>query len=123
MWSHGANCRNRGKGDRTMADERWIPVTERLPQDAYTRDFLVTVKFDDSKPIVMMCTWGCFCNGYDDDGHQDAFSAPKKCVMDGDTYWMTQPVPMDKVVAWMPVPKPYKKEQTGGKIRIQRGTG
>lgn len=99
---------------KEKTNNEWISVTERLPQDAYTRDFLVTVKFDDSKPIVMMCTWGRFCNGYNDDGHQDAFSAPKKCVMDGATYWITQPVPMDKVVAWMPIPKPY------GRTRPQR---
>ena len=91
------------------AQPRWIPCSERLPKDAYTRDFLVTVKFDNSKPIVMMCTWGRFCNGYNDDGHQDAFSAPKKCVINGATYWITQPVPMDKVVAWMPIPKGYQE--------------
>ena len=88
---------------------RWIPCSERLPKDAYTRDFLVTVKFDNSKPIVIMCTWGRFCNGYNDDGYQDAFSAPKKCVINGATYWITQPVPMDKVVAWMPIPKGYQE--------------
>ena len=91
------------------AQPRWIPCSERLPKDAYTRDFLVTVKFDNSKPIVMMCTWGRFCNGYNDDGHQDAFSAPKKCVINGATYWIMQPVPMDKVVAWMPIHKGYQE--------------
>ena len=64
-------------------------------------NFLVTVKFDDDYKKVMICDWRSFSKS------EDAFSAPKEVKINGFTYWAYQPVPMDRVIAWMPLVEPY----------------
>lgn len=83
---------------------QWIPCSERLPEHSYGRSSLVTVKFDDYTEI-MICKWSSFSKS------EDAFSAPKEVKINGFTYWMYQPVPMNRVVAWMPLPEPYTERR------------
>ena len=72
--------------------EKWIPVTERLPDDALTK--LVTVKID--------------------------FSTNKGLVtdvanyIDGKWYFSRSRIEIClEVTAWMPFPEPYKEESDG----------
>ena len=76
-----------------MAEERWIPVTERLPKsNEYENDvrkyYIVQNEYGD----MMVCSW----NG---------------------RYWeqmyCNTPV-KDKVVAWMPLPKMWEGEKDDG---------
>ena len=67
-----------------MAEERWIPVTERLPEK--DGEYLVTIDWGDGDTEVD-CYNYC-ANGTDwNDG--DLFGA--------------------KVLAWMPLPSPYRE--------------
>lgn len=62
-------------------ENNWIPCSERLPEHLYKKSFLVTVKFDDYKE-VMICKWSSFSKG------EDGFSVPKKVKINGFTCWM-----------------------------------
>ena len=70
--------------------QRWIPVTERLPEDAY--GCLVTVHYDD------------YYTGEHDAVYREAVG------WDGETWNDRSGLPIDyEVIAWMPQPKPYLK--------------
>ena len=84
---------------------QWIPCSERLPEHSYGMNFLVTVKFDDDYKKVMICEWSSFHKS------EDVFKAPKKLNINGFTYWVYQPVPMDRVIAWMPLPESYTERR------------
>ena len=72
--------------------EKWIPVSERLPEDN-TR-ILVTVKVKNREPKVRS-------GYYYMDGHFH---------IDNGDCWKSR----DKeLLAWMPLPKPYRKENHG----------
>ncbi len=81
----------------------WIPCSERLPEHSYGMSFLVIVKDDDNYKKVMICEWSSFSKS------EDAFSAPKEVKINGFTYWAYQPVPMDRIIAWLELklPEPY----------------
>lgn len=72
------------------AQPGWIPVTARLPEDAY--GCLVTVHYDD------------YHTGEHDAVYREAVG------WDGETWndWSGLPID-DEVVAWMPLPTPYRE--------------
>jgi hypothetical protein len=70
---------------------RWIPVSERLPEEAF--GCLVTVEEDDIYGEPHRVMYPDFV-GYDGETWNDA---------DGEV------IPFD-VIAWMPLPEPYKAE-------------
>lgn len=83
-------------------EQRWIPVTERLPEEdywtgkeiQYSAEVLVTIVDDDLHAFVDIA-----------------------CTVDGE-WQLTLPLDLTpdipkwyKVVAWMPLPEPYKGEE------------
>lgn len=76
----------------TLQEPRWNPVTERLPEEGYS--VLVMRITDDSYKYMRVAT-------YQGD-----------CWMD-DTDKFNKPNP-HKVIAWMPLPQPYKAESEEG---------
>ena len=62
---------------------KWIPVSERLPDIHYYESYLVTLKNGGIRVALFT-----ECNG---------------------KHWWTY----DDVIAWMPLPKPYKAESEG----------
>ena len=72
--------------DALANQPRWIPVTERLPDETY-KTYLVSVDYGKHGKAVMSLFW------YNEEfGWDNGFN--------------------DSVVAWMPLPEPYTKEET-----------
>ena len=65
---------------------RWIPVTEKLPDKSY-KTYLVSIDYGKHRKAVMSLFWHNEEFGWD-----NGFN--------------------DSVVAWMPLPEPYTKEET-----------
>ena len=81
--------------------QEWIPVSERLPEDG---TYLVTVERRVGEPRIDMKSFAKDLNKVDE------FDFPKhKCgwyEYDSEYgYWEDE-----KVIAWMPLPEPYKAE-------------
>lgn len=89
----------------------WIPVSERLPEHSYTKRFWLTVKLDDDKGTVatLIGTWGAWSGGKNNKSY-DAFDCWKDVMINGGIYRMSQPIPKEQVLAWMPLPEPYKED-------------
>lgn len=84
----------RGKNYMTWEQPRWIPVSERLPDN--TGWYLITFK-----------------NSYGDDAIVCEMSYRKP-----ENYWTDKDISRkildnDEVLAWMPLPSPYKPESEG----------
>lgn len=81
-----------------LEQTRWIPVSERLPEAEYGESDSVLVCFEDETQDVLY------------------FNGGNWCYPTGETYisvnhkngWH------NKVVAWMPLPKSYKTEESEG---------
>ena len=84
----------------TQPEQRWIPVTERLPERG--KDVLVTRDYDGRADHIKSCRYVevASCYGEDDDVSWNSYS---------DEYKMTPK--NHRVVAWMSLPEPYKGEQ------------
>lgn len=83
-----------GYKDAEQKSGKWIPVSERLPEDAY----------------------GCLVTVYDTDLRtQDEFEniLPYFVGYDGETWnnFCGEPIPFE-VIAWMPLPKPYEPQES-----------
>lgn len=71
---------------------RWIPVTERLPE--YGQRVLVTYDLVKKYPWVNILRYG------------KPMSEDKPCFYEAGSEWGD--VPYDGIVAWMPIPEPFK---------------
>ena len=74
--------------DRPSAEPRWIPVAERLPE----------VENNIGKRVIVTTSWGlvkesCYCIDHWEIGYI--------------------PYKLSSVIAWMPLPKPWKGEDDG----------
>lgn len=83
-----------------FAERRWIPVTERLPEEG--RRVLVTYDLVNRYPWVNILRYG------------KPIFEDKPCFYEVDSEWGD--VPYDGIVAWMPLPEPYRKETDDGEI-------
>ena len=90
----------------------WIPCEERLPERSYTKLFYITVRLDDGRIVTLVARWSAW-GGVSHKESYDAFDCWKDVMINGSTYRMAQPIPKEKVIAWMPLPEPYK----GGDMR------
>ena len=89
----------------------WIPVSEGLPKHSYTKRFWLTVKLDDDDGTIatLIGTWGAWCGGKGNKSY-DAFDCWKDVMINGGIYRMSQPIPKEQVLAWMPLPEPYRED-------------
>ena len=71
----------------------WIPVSERLPE--YGQRVLVTYDLVKKYPWVNILRYG------------KPMSEDKPCFYEAGSEWGD--VPYDGIVAWMPLPKPYRE--------------
>lgn len=92
-------------------DYEWIPVSERLPEHSYTKKFWLTVKLDDDEGTVvtLIGTWGAWSGGKSNKSY-DAFDCWKDVMINGGIYRISQPIPKEQVLAWMPLPEPYRED-------------
>lgn len=89
--------------------QEWIPCSERMPEHSYTKRFWLTVKLDDGTITTLIGTWGAW-GGNNGSKSYDAFDCWKDTMINGGIYRLSQPVPKEQVLAWMPLPEPYKSE-------------
>jgi len=68
---------------------RWIPCSERLPED---------VEIGEEYPTVIFCT------------DKATYAGFYEHYLDG-KWWTEGDYTVDGVIAWMPLPEPYKGEQ------------
>lgn len=90
---------------------QWIPCSERLPKHSYTKRFWLTVKLDDDEGTVttLIGTWSAWGGGKGSEPY-DAFDCWKDTMINGKIYRLSQPIPKEQVLAWMPLPEPWKGE-------------
>ena len=73
--------------DRELTNQTgWVPVSERLPEEP--GHYLVTMKHNDISFVDQ--------NWYDGEGNNEYM----------DNFWRNS----SNIIAWMPLPEPYKKE-------------
>lgn len=86
-------------------DQKWIPVSERLPEDLDNRFYMCIVEnHEDDLPVFMQ---------YDDElgfGYWIDRLHPETLGYLGDEFETTEDLGYEKVIAWMPLPGPYKGE-------------
>ena len=66
---------------------KWIPVSERLPEESVE---------------VLVCS---------DNGDIEVADCYYSTEIEGMTVWLTSGWRFGKVIAWMPLPEPYKREE------------
>lgn len=111
-WIDGIHTAYREIGNMPTIDSfgSWIPVEERLPENIN----LVLVTWENTNPESYyksikgkkFCGAGHYCNGkwfWESKTCQDYLAEYGKCDWDE----MDEAI---KVIAWMPLPKPYEKE-------------
>ena len=94
-------------------EQRWIPVSERLPENTYP----VNITWVNHKPVSYYANikdkpftaTGCFC-----DGKWYWYSATCQDYLDEYRYCDVDSMDNEiEVLAWMPLPKPYREVSDG----------
>ena len=86
-------------------EQKWIPCSERLPEHSYTKKFWIAVRTDNNRIKTLIGTWKSWCGK---EKAYDAFDCWQDKLINGAIYRVSQPIPKEKVIAWMPLPEPYK---------------
>jgi len=85
------------------AEPHWIPVTERLPEE---KDAGILKKLGTSKRSEYVLAT------VEVKGERMTVTV---CTYDGEWDWnMKYAFPDYKIIAWMPLPEPYREERTNG---------
>ena len=85
--------------------QRWIPVTERLPEEKDAGRILKSLRIRKRSEYVLATV--------EVEGERMTVSA---CTYDGKWYWDMKLAFTDyKIIAWMPLPEPYEGGQDGNK--------
>lgn len=90
----------------TIEDRKWIPCSERLPEVHESGNSFSGI-YMQSNPVLVYGT----CE-YEDNAQ---FHVVTYCDdLDGNTYWSTEldAITVSGVIAWMPLPEPYREEAT-----------
>lgn len=92
--------------DSTKKNQGWIPVTERLPEDCDHRFYMCIVEnHEEDLPM--------FCQYEEDYGFgfwQDFYDKHTLGFLDSE-FRTNEELGYEKVIAWQPLPEPYKPEQ------------
>lgn len=88
-----------------IVQPQWIPVTERLPEDCDERFYMCVVENHESDPPMYLqylenAGFGLWSNVFDE--HTLGFI--------GSDFSTNEELGYEKVLAWMPLPEPYKGE-------------
>ena len=82
---------------------QWIPASERMPKEYAFGNYWVTViRFDGSKDTIVS-EWGLWGKGGTDESHW-AFDWLVRTSRYGE---VREPVPRERVIAWLPLPEAY----------------
>ena len=85
-------CKDIDEQPTIEAEPRWIPCSERLPED---------VQIGDEYPIVIFCTKEKTYTGF-----YEYYRGGRWWTADSDSV-------VDGVIAWMPLPEPYTEPYKG----------
>lgn len=84
-------------------EQRWIPVSERLPEDGDVRFYMCIVE-NHEEDLPMFCQ-------YDEDSGfgfwRDYYDGDTLGFVDSE-FQTNEELGDEKVVAWMPLPEPYR---------------
>ena len=89
----------------------WIPVSERLPDDRDNRFYMCTVENHEEDPPM-------FCQYEEEYGFgfwNDIYDEHTLGFVDSE-FKTNEELGYEKVVAWMPLPNPYRPEKESEKI-------
>ena len=91
---------------KALEEQQWIPCSERLPETHKAGNSFSGL-YMQSKPVLVY--------GVPEYESEYSFNVVTYCDdLDGTTYWSTEmdAVTVNKVTAWMPLPKPYREGDT-----------
>ena len=86
-------------------EQRWIPVTERLPEDGDLR-FYMCVLENHEEDLPVFCQYE---EGFGFGFWQDYYDEYTLGFIDSE-FHTNEELEYEKVIAWMPLPDPYKGE-------------
>lgn len=87
-------------------DNKWIPVSERLPEDGDVRFYMCIVENHEEDP-PMFCQYDEGCGfGF----WRDYYDGDTLGFIDSE-FQTNEELGYEKVVAWMPLPEPYRESE------------